>query len=400
MKEGYAMFAQAEEFHRDADLRSLISEISALAPSFETWRALLGRLRQLERGKISLLVCHDLGDCYGRIQVADNVDSHYLRSYDARYAAHDRWVSRVKDLALPGTIWISDQLLSEAERSNDKFYNEWLKPQGIFHVIHGVIRRASGKILHVDVGRGDEVGGYDQNDVDAYRSLLPKLQRAAGLQLLLDNLSRRSEAVLKALDMLPIGVMILDSRSQPVIVNRYARDLLPAWRNATGDLQALLQHRPTSTEQAVHEGAPPSRMTAMGAGYLISIPRPEELHPLSALMFHLNMGGDKSGDDRFSHVVFISNPDHGIFINRERLQEIYGLTPAEARLAALLAEGKHLKAAAAQLGITFETARTHLKRIFSKTTAASQADLVRLLLNLTTQIGCLFLLTVSLGFQP
>jgi DNA-binding CsgD family transcriptional regulator len=66
---------------------------------------------------------------------------------------------------------------------------------------------------------------------------------------------------------------------------------------------------------------------------------------------------------------------------------VYRLTPAEARLAALLAEGKHLDAAAALLGITLHTARTHLKRIFSKTAAQSQADLVRLVLDLANQVG-------------
>jgi len=48
----------------------------------------------------------------------------------------------------------------------------------------------------------------------------------------------------------------------------------------------------------------------------------------------------------------ISDPDHGIALNRERLQRIYGLTPAEARLAALLVEGKRLRIAAAELGIS------------------------------------------------
>jgi DNA-binding CsgD family transcriptional regulator len=98
------------------------------------------------------------------------------------------------------------------------------------------------------------------------------------------------------------------------------------------------------------------------------------------------MATDNCAEDGLSHLVLISDPDHGIALNRERLQQIYGLTPAEARLAALLVEGKRLRTAAADLEISFETARTHLKRIFSKTNSESQADLVRLLLNLANQI--------------
>jgi DNA-binding CsgD family transcriptional regulator len=380
------MSARADEFPYDADQATLASEISDVGGSFGTWSSLLARLRQIQRGKIAMLVSFDLGDHHGHIHAADNIDPHYLRSYATRYAAQDLWAARARELALPGTIWINDQVVSMAEGANNKFYNEWLKPQHISHVIRGVIHRDRGLILCVDVGRGDDIGRYNQNDVSAYRLLLPELQRAAGLPTLFDGSGRRSDAVLQALDMLPIGVMFLDSRNRPVIVNRYARDLVPTWQSAAGRLLSLLQHHPTSREQAVVERAPLSRMTAMDGSYTLSIPRAEELHPLSAVIIHLNIDGEEGGDDRLSHVVFISDPDHGVAINRERLQEIYGLTRTEARLAALLAEGKRLKIAAAQLGIAFETARTHLKRIFSKTSAANQADLVRLLLNLTTQI--------------
>ncbi|MDB5394590.1 MAG: transcriptional regulator, LuxR family [Rhodospirillales bacterium] len=218
---------------------------------------------------------------------------------------------------------------------------------------------------------------------------------ATGLQLVVDTLRRRSQAALRALDILPVGVMILDSRNRPVIANRYARDLFPAWRGVMGGLTALLRQqqldyagcrRQATQHQAIDGNASTSRTAAMDTSRLILIPRPGELRPLPAVMFNLGATGEESGDESLN-VVFFSDPDHEIVINRDRVRDIYGLTLAEARLAGLLAEGRHLRAAAAQLGITFETARTHLKRIFSKTTTTSQADLVRLLLNLTNQIG-------------
>jgi DNA-binding CsgD family transcriptional regulator len=128
-------------------------------------------------------------------------------------------------------------------------------------------------------------------------------------------------------------------------------------------------------------------MTALDMTHTIAIPRPNGLRPLSAVVVHLSMAADNCGKDGLSYLVLISDPDHGVALNRERLQENYGLTPAEARLAALLVEGKRLKTAAVELGISFETARTHLKRIFSKTTSESQVDLVRLFLNLANQVA-------------
>ncbi|WP_158237556.1 helix-turn-helix transcriptional regulator [Bradyrhizobium forestalis] len=62
--------------------------------------------------------------------------------------------------------------------------------------------------------------------------------------------------------------------------------------------------------------------------------------------------------------------------------QAFDLTPAESRLAALLATGASLAGAAEQLRISRETARNHLKSVFSKTGAHRQPELVKLLLQL------------------
>ena len=63
----------------------------------------------------------------------------------------------------------------------------------------------------------------------------------------------------------------------------------------------------------------------------------------------------------------------------ERIRTRFGLTGAEARLAARLATGEALEQAADTLGISRETARTQLKRIFLKTDTHRQGELVALL---------------------
>jgi DNA-binding CsgD family transcriptional regulator len=60
------------------------------------------------------------------------------------------------------------------------------------------------------------------------------------------------------------------------------------------------------------------------------------------------------------------------------LRDIFRLTVAEARLAARLACGEALETISDDLNVTKETARFHLKRIFAKTGARRQAELVAL----------------------
>ena len=54
----------------------------------------------------------------------------------------------------------------------------------------------------------------------------------------------------------------------------------------------------------------------------------------------------------------------------------FGLTPSEGTLALHLVTGETLRSAAAELLISYETARTQLKNIFSKTGTCRQAELV------------------------
>ncbi|MBE9543045.1 MAG: alpha/beta hydrolase, partial [Proteobacteria bacterium] len=62
------------------------------------------------------------------------------------------------------------------------------------------------------------------------------------------------------------------------------------------------------------------------------------------------------------------------------LQTLFNLSPAEARLAALLASGMSLNQAAEQSYISKNTAKVQLKSIFSKTGVSRQAELTKLIL--------------------
>jgi DNA-binding CsgD family transcriptional regulator len=64
------------------------------------------------------------------------------------------------------------------------------------------------------------------------------------------------------------------------------------------------------------------------------------------------------------------------------MQQLYGLTPAESRLADLLLEGIEVREAAEHLHITIGTARFHLKRVLAKTGSHRQTELLRLMLSL------------------
>jgi len=85
--------------------------------------------------------------------------------------------------------------------------------------------------------------------------------------------------------------------------------------------------------------------------------------------------------------VFVTDPEGASRSSEEVLCTLYGLTPAESRLAARLAEGEKLEDVASLFGIRLGTARNQLKAVFAKTDTHRQSELVARLLASPARLG-------------
>lgn len=90
--------------------------------------------------------------------------------------------------------------------------------------------------------------------------------------------------------------------------------------------------------------------------------------------------GPVSAPLRRTAVVILRDPARPTALPAQDLERLFGLSPAEARLATRLADGAGLDEAAEMLGISRNTARSQLQAIYAKTGVNRQGDLVRLLL--------------------
>jgi DNA-binding CsgD family transcriptional regulator len=112
-------------------------------------------------------------------------------------------------------------------------------------------------------------------------------------------------------------------------------------------------------------------------GGALSLPRPEGRHPLSAMVAPTGVTGIFPASRTARVVVLIEEPTRRTTAPSAAFAKDHKLSPAEAGLAARLVSGMSLRQAAAAIGISDNTARSHLKRVFAKTGARRQAELVR-----------------------
>jgi len=90
--------------------------------------------------------------------------------------------------------------------------------------------------------------------------------------------------------------------------------------------------------------------------------------------------GSKNAASAAMAVAYIQGDSRSSADSHEEIAELFSLLPSEARLALALSRGFSISEAAAELGITTETARSYSKKIYAKLGARGQADLIRFIL--------------------
>jgi DNA-binding CsgD family transcriptional regulator len=102
----------------------------------------------------------------------------------------------------------------------------------------------------------------------------------------------------------------------------------------------------------------------------------------------VSLGEDDAGAPMFCWVLIednktlISFDDKNMIARRiELAQAIYGLSSAQVRLACMIIDGYDLASASEVLGVSINTLRTHLQRMFDKMGVRNQTALVRALLS-------------------
>ena len=79
-------------------------------------------------------------------------------------------------------------------------------------------------------------------------------------------------------------------------------------------------------------------------------------------------------------MLIIRQPAPDIVIDGGCLARAYGLTAKERELVCQLAQGGDLRGASGAMGMSYHTARHHLRHVFAKTETHRQSELLRLVL--------------------
>lgn len=196
--------------------------------------------------------------------------------------------------------------------------------------------------------------------------------------------SRLFEALGSALDSIVMGVIIVAEQGRILHANQAARRMLVARSPiiSLGGCLCALQpaltkelRRAIATAQSDANGTP-------GAG--IGVPLVDNtMSAATAHVLPLACGGAHAPAVA---AVFVTPASAALPTEIGTVARIFSLTPAEMRLLQHLVAGASLTEAAAALGVTEATARTHRNHIFTKTGVSRRNDLLVLVTRLVPPI--------------
>ena len=322
----------------------------------------------------------DSGSGKSGVNESVNVDPFYQRSFVEYYAIHNPWTApKVAHLWTPGRVLDGQELVADAEFVKTEFYNDYLKPQGLYSAFGSLISRQNSASGIITALRPHAVPPEEGHEL--LRLLMPHLQTAMRLHQRLSQLEVTVSAMSDALDHLPGGVIMADIHSQILFLNRAAESILAApsgLRNGPNGLYASEPGESLALQTTI-AAAVKARDGGLQAPIPIAISRQSSRRPLQVLIAPVPPQTWGSGNQPAA-ILFISDPDHAQEPNRLLLQSAFSLTDAEARVAVALAGGKSVEEITNEFGVTEGTIRSHLKRVFAKTDTSRQGELIRLLL--------------------
>ncbi|HUD28608.1 MAG TPA: helix-turn-helix transcriptional regulator [Novosphingobium sp.] len=270
-----------------------------------------------------------------------------------------------------GRAYRLDELLQFGEPDHDAYLSQLLVPSGMNHLRMVRFAEAGGLSGWITVTRRDSEFAAR---VDALlEALAPYMRVALGSFVALERERMTAAVAREAVRRLNFGWLTLDGEGRVLDVDPLGRQMLDDGARLTRAKDGRLTARDPALRRqllaAIRELAvdPQARPRAIVLGR----------EPWLDLL--LVPSGQRMGTTQAAPaIVCYLHADNWSSADRcEQLAQLFDLAPSEARLALALSRGMSISEAAPELGLTVESARTYSKRIYAKTGARGQSDLVR-----------------------
>lgn len=365
--------------HED-ELHALIGRVYDAATDPDAWQPVLGRLQDaLAADQLILWLRCPAPGRPGR-GVGRDVDMGPRIRPEGAYWHGNPW-QRAMPAVPTGSVTTLERLVPSDELLRTDFYQDHIRPLGVLHGLVGMLDRKGAQASTLCAWREARAPVFEDGETQLVRILLPHLRRAVRIADALRRGDETLRAVQGALDRLDLGVLVCDPEGRVLAKNELGEALLrrgDALQLRGGALRARTPAATRTLKARLAEASGTGHRIPRAGAVVLAREDASAVHLLATPLAQASLpsGLRPAGA---TAALFVRPPEPWRPLDRRVLRQLYGLTPTEARVAALLAEGRTLRQVAEALEVRITTARAHLGAVFDKTGTRRQAELVRLL---------------------
>jgi DNA-binding CsgD family transcriptional regulator len=341
----------------------------------ELWSDVVVMLNAFFGSRACGLISKDSVSKSGATHYYCGVDPHYIQLYAETYAQHDP----LARLPRYGEVRNIPDLVNFDEYRRGRFYQEWLRPQGCVDVANVVLEQSKSPCpMLMTVIPGKEM--LDANQRARMQLIAPHASRALTINRAIERKQQRAIALADVVDRLNAGVILLDGACHIVHSNPAGETILAAddvLRSVCGRLVARSPEANLALRDIFRDAGEVALAAASGRKIpLMSHDGAYYIAHVIALPSLLRNGAEPACGAVGALFVWKAEVDGQSCAGL--LDRTFELTPAELRVLQSIVEVGGVPETAAALGIAETTVKTHLHRVFAKTGASRQADLVKL----------------------
>ena len=192
---------------------SLLGLLYEASTSPEQWPSFFTALSECAQAKASYFVLVDPSDRCS-LTVNPGFDPSWQHSYREFFHRHDILLQRFVAAQKAHGDWVgtSQSVISDQEYRNSSIYNEYLRPQGLFHHCAAVLGGLDGGIEGgFGMMRAPRERPFEEDTVGLLAMLAPHLKRALNTQHALNLERSRIEELQMGADSLGVGLIGLDT---------------------------------------------------------------------------------------------------------------------------------------------------------------------------------------------
>ncbi|XHR99757.1 helix-turn-helix transcriptional regulator [Sphingomonas sp. DBB INV C78] len=340
------------------------------------WEAFLRALAAYLDSSYATIILTVPGASSPGMTLTPGADPQVQEDYSASFFTSDPFIG------LPeGEVMRFADFVDRTARKNADFHRDFLEGAGGDQILGVDLRAQSGFEARIRVTRDQSRPDFERTERDTLQRLVPHIRNAVRLYERLATIGTEQGVFQGAIEQMAVATIILDHGGRVLRTNARADHLLARadGLSRSGDRFVLGGRDDQKALEAMLRTLDVESDPRAVAPLRLRIERPSGERDFAIVAQPVAGPAFMRGATAAALALFVTEPGARTGPSPEAIRDLFQLTPAEAQLAATLANGASLIDAADRLGVTHNTVRGHLRAIFAKTGVRRQSQLVHLL---------------------